>query len=1479
MINLFKSIFRYIFSKKIWLLGLTFLLTLSLSIFTSTTFLSQNLSNSYNTLVEKGNLNNITIYERYKSTYSNPNDPNDTLEGEAARKKNEELFLSWLKVEYSNLDPNLPPKYSNVQFNKSRSLEIGNNSNNFLYKAIESNPTDEVNKLVINTGNNLPSLSEINFKDILDKASWNAIPNPNNPNESPLNMRKKLLDIVANSKWTQNGINATASKIYIALNGTFPDPLIDPDIKVWQTYNTQKLAEVSTKIGLTTTGANPDMDLKKFLNNFESWINPSNIDPTSPAFYNPPSNLEYKINFNFRDSIAGVPFPTIGYYENFSNLSAVIPDYSLKNLKKEILPPDLYNEYLRILEAQEKIGSSNINSASQENFETFIESIPTKNKILIDGTSYLILGTGITPNYMYPIINFENSIPNPDNELLIYMQNSGYERILYSFRDNPTENYIVMKVDTNSLRQKNISVNEAISSINEKSIEYMSWPSDIKSTYLATDTSNFLSPAPLRLDFLPKLLVFQHSITDTLSIFILMGSLILCIFFVSKFIKDNKSVLGIMIANGLNRRYILFSVSVIGIIPSIVAGIISWLIAFFTQNFLFTIYQDFWFNTFETVEIDRYASIWFFILIFIPMIIMAIVSVSVVFFKIEKEPVVEMMENNSKYKTSLLSGWIKKMFTHTPVLVRFRSSVAFASISKTIYITIMIAISTLMITISSSTTNIFSVAQKETSEVQNYNYAFDLASPTRQGGQYFRSEPENMGIAIVNDTNEVLNNSKIRESNYKGISALVNYRKWKGYDVPATNIYGKNNFGLLGNTHFPSVDDSNGENTNMLFLKNIVQHQTALDINIAGVNPFDIVDSLASENILSVMDDKTANLWNKAINDNRLYRPLIPLGEIQTEEYVPEYYSQFLGLENRYYFNYEKMIRESKTVAGSLTDTNGTTTRKSPVFDFVSDVKPEVIDSSFAYREFHVNNAENPHEPNQPIWPKTGWYKINKKNLTNIGALQFIPAIELQPFFIWFLTNIYLDPYYQDDLYRIIFNYAPMLKNDIPYTYLEFGSNTNNENISLDKTNTKTFVARGIDPNPIINPKTLKNEFVPNLFNSNDENLNSELALKNENIIDPDNLNLLISEATAYKYNIGIGSKINIQPKNDIDRYYKKNENIYTFTIKGIYSSYYGDEFFINQKVANEILGYNDPEFNTNSYYIDREWIDGKESITGEWVPGYWEIKNNETIPFNGFFSLSKTHPILTSSNSTYSYSGLYPAIDTFSHSEKFTSILNYSLNPTSIAPGNNVYDDAFNSKIAIMKALNYPDVATFNTYLQGFSDVTLRNKDVINRIINTYGSSVFSLMNKTTQVSDKISGIFDTSENLIYSLQTLLFSILISISLLTTLIMSIDLIENSLSVAATLKALGFSDRSNMLSFLSAYFPPLILGSIIGFSLSSTFINMYINVIFNISSIYLPVTLNPLLFLSSLIINSLVVLIILGYGIYRLKNDDITKYM
>jgi putative ABC transport system permease protein len=48
------------------------------------------------------------------------------------------------------------------------------------------------------------------------------------------------------------------------------------------------------------------------------------------------------------------------------------------------------------------------------------------------GTPYIITGTGITADFLYPIVSIEHSIPNTNNEAITYINNSGYERLLDS---------------------------------------------------------------------------------------------------------------------------------------------------------------------------------------------------------------------------------------------------------------------------------------------------------------------------------------------------------------------------------------------------------------------------------------------------------------------------------------------------------------------------------------------------------------------------------------------------------------------------------------------------------------------------------------------------------------------------------------------------------------------------------------------------------------------------------------------------------------------------------------------------------------------------------------------------------------------------------------------------------------------------------------------------------------------------------------
>jgi putative ABC transport system permease protein len=42
------------------------------------------------------------------------------------------------------------------------------------------------------------------------------------------------------------------------------------------------------------------------------------------------------------------------------------------------------------------------------------------------------MGTGITADFLYPIVSIEHSIPNTNNESISFMNSSGYERLLDS---------------------------------------------------------------------------------------------------------------------------------------------------------------------------------------------------------------------------------------------------------------------------------------------------------------------------------------------------------------------------------------------------------------------------------------------------------------------------------------------------------------------------------------------------------------------------------------------------------------------------------------------------------------------------------------------------------------------------------------------------------------------------------------------------------------------------------------------------------------------------------------------------------------------------------------------------------------------------------------------------------------------------------------------------------------------------------------
>jgi hypothetical protein len=102
-----------------------------------------------------------------------------------------------------------------------------------------------------------------------------------------------------------------------------------------------------------------------------------------------------------------------------------------------------------------------MNSLKQSEIDTWISGLPDSVKVNVGGgTPYVILNSGITADFIYPIVNIQHPTPNPERECIIFANTYGYGRVADGFRGNPTENYLVGRTINGS------DVNQVINSIN-----------------------------------------------------------------------------------------------------------------------------------------------------------------------------------------------------------------------------------------------------------------------------------------------------------------------------------------------------------------------------------------------------------------------------------------------------------------------------------------------------------------------------------------------------------------------------------------------------------------------------------------------------------------------------------------------------------------------------------------------------------------------------------------------------------------------------------------------------------------------------------------------------------------------------------------------------------------------------------------------------------------------------------------------------
>ncbi len=429
-----------------------------------------------------------------------------------------------------------------------------------------------------------------------------------------------------------------------------------------------------------------------------------------------------------------------------SSFQAIVsPSYANLNNKRAITPQEVLKLY------------KDNNYFQDETDITKLKTQYEDNLIWVDKTPYFIIGVGTTPDFAFPIIDQIHPIPIPQDEAVIYTNVRGYERIYDAFRNSASENYFSFKyqkgLEVN--RKKDIMIEVEDIARNGKDSQFvqkffaskekseskkselnlflppMSWPANIPIVTEYNDTNDGVILTGQRIAFL-------HNLKETINILTITTTSFLIIFVSSIVLLVFKSLLAIrriknatLMAIGYSKKAIATSISLIAIALIGIPSVFGYVFGYFLQYPFINIFAQYW-------TIPTYGSAFSIISLIITVIIPITLIFVLVFILINQdlnEKITNMLRGKSKYKFSLVQI-ILKPFLWINIKAKYIISLTIANIGRLILATLAGVISVSAIMVGISSIGRAEYAYNQTTYGSSYTYQANFSSPTFEGGQY-----------------------------------------------------------------------------------------------------------------------------------------------------------------------------------------------------------------------------------------------------------------------------------------------------------------------------------------------------------------------------------------------------------------------------------------------------------------------------------------------------------------------------------------------------------------------------------------------------------------------------------------------------------------------------------------------------------------------------------------------------------------------
>ena len=1354
-----------------------------------------------------------------------------------------------------------------VSYEPYNAINITTSADNIFYKVVESNPEDTIDKMVLfpddrnNIGYNLPSVNawkpfgaEVKFYETNGELITydDVIGNPNYPhypfnNSDPAKisygapstyeelMRYPIMTHSEMTSWTSQEKFLYSQIIHnrfkYMYSGEMDDGSIGLTIKTIAAinYDIVKYNEEFYKINSPIYLAYDD---PKILNNTSycvylepsEWITISGNGTTTftwaPGLIPVPHTCTIS---NWTQNLAIVNPEFLNRHTNSEGKSEpkyVVESFAFTNFEpfnvwytktnQTQLNDAIYYQWFNTLTFDQlnfwMYGSDNPSDVVDYDINGTVVSVSAaeyhgineNNIVDANGYDMLIWGCGITPDYIYPVVDMSRLTPNPEKECILFANSAGFNSLQLGAANSPMEQYLVCTFDDNLTRyqQENI-LNQINTFAADYSLSGMVIPSGLKSAYFANDTSNVLNASAYRIAYIPGLISSIQIITVVLCSFIGLIAIIICIVIIKRYIENNRVNIGILLSNGVSKWKIIFSMTPFALIPAAIGGVCGYIFGLLLQAFALSLFGAYWMLPTSLIAFSPVALIF---TIIVPFVIFLGCTIFSALSVLKIKPV-ELMKPGSEFKTNAVSRVVKRPFAKFGILTRFRVSLAFNSIWKLVVLSVMSMLTMTALVFTMTTGGKLADAQEISESQISYRYSIELETPTSQGGPHAIADYRK-GLGYSNIDNYLFNHY-FSESSLTNIPQLDNLIKpyYQGSLSGIDNQQYRDAIGDLTSLFLTNAGDATGQAQDLFYLKGKMSSMMSMNFPMGALgmvsNPWDIALSLMPTNVRNRSNDS----YNQVI--------------------------QYLG------------------------------------------------------------NAVN--DPTNSIYYNGGIYKIyftpnnvDGKIVYSLDTSKVATATAMKTDFVHLVSLAYQDPNILQMEYPIFYGSVPlMLDQTNPNDNWNWDANDEVNTIPADETYTYLdgrFVSLSTLRRPVSRKEKITGIVDDSSFVKLTDNEGNEMnsLLYNEDgspvVYDNNTYPIIVNEFAQYQYNLKIGDTLVYEAQNTANRKLEDEYQpaIVTFEVVGISTGRQGAEYYIAQNVANKILGLPDGESwnDTHKYYMWYEGSDGYladlawyqvgnqkliniyefDGITPQLLNGHPYFAFIEQVPtgFNGVFTSQEDGGVIVNGLPLYSYTGMYPPTSVYgngSPTDQMSIVLDYE---------DNLAIASFVTGIPITEATS---ISSFVAELNRIFGVT----------------TVYTTMKGMIDV-EALSTVYDNLILTMSSTAAVIMMVIIPMTVFIVLILSSLIINDSKRLAAMLKALGYSDKKNAMSFLAIYLPVILIGLMISIPISIGLALGYQAMLFVSAGLLINVTVEWWYFIIAIGGIGLILLISYSLGYVSLRN-------